>query len=96
MSQTCRLTDLRCKEVINLCDGARLGYVVDVEIDPVCGRIVALVIPGRRRFFGLLGRGEDIIIPWEQIEKLGDDIILVRYDRPLPGVPHHTWRFFDR
>ena len=91
MSQNNRIADLRCKEVINLCDGCRMGYVGDVEIDVVCGRVVALVVPGRCRFFGLFGREEDYIIPREEIDKLGEDIILVRYDRPIPRRERKKW-----
>lgn len=96
MAQCSRITDLRCKEVINLCDGARLGYVGDVEIDTVCGRVVALVVPGRCRFFGLFGREEDYVIPWECIDKIGDDIILVRHDRPMPRRENAKWWPFGR
>lgn len=95
MSQNNRIADLRCKEVINLCNGCRMGYVGDVEIDIVCGRVVALVVPGRCRFFGLFGREEDYIIPWEEIDKIGDDIILVRYDRPIPRRERPTF-FYKR
>lgn len=52
-----RLADLRYKEVINILDGSRYGYVGDVEFDPESGQIAALVVPGRPRLFGLLGRG---------------------------------------
>lgn len=78
MSDICRIFDMGYKEVINLCDGARLGYVNDVEIDMKEGRVTALVIPGRLRLFGLLGREDDYIVPWSGIEKIGEDIILVR------------------
>lgn len=92
MAQSCRIANLRCKEVINLCDGCRLGYVGDVEIDVLCGRVVAIVVPGRCRFFGLFGREDDYIIPWESIEKIGDDIILVRYDVPrMAQEPMRRW-----
>ena len=91
MATNCRIADLRCKEVINLCDRCRMGYVGDVEIDVVCGRVIALVVPGRCRFFGLFGREEDFIIPWEAIDKIGDDIILVRHDRPLPRRDRKKW-----
>ena len=66
MSSCCRITDLRCKEVINLYDGCRMGYVGDVEVDTLCGRVVSIVVPGRCHFFGLLGRDEDYVIAWEQ------------------------------
>lgn len=92
MAECCRIVDLRCKEVINLCDGCRLGFVGDVEVDVLCGRVVAIVVPGRCRLFGLLGREEDCVIPWEAIEKIGDDIILVRFDRPRPRrEPGKKW-----
>lgn len=69
--------ELRCKEVICLADGCRLGYVGDMEIDLTDGRVKALLVPGRRRFFGLLGREPDRRIPWTAVRRFGDDIILV-------------------
>lgn len=72
-----RIADLRYKEVISVEDGTRYGYVGDMEIDLETGRVKALVVPGRRRFFGLLGREEDKYIPWDAISRFGEDIILV-------------------
>ena len=59
-----RIADLRCKEIINVTDGSRYGYVGDVEVDLDSGRVCALVVPGRLRLFGLLGREADRIFPW--------------------------------
>ena len=73
-----RITDLSYKEVIDLETGQRLGYVRDAEIDPESGRVTALIIPGRLRWLGLLGREEERVIPWEHIRRLGEDIIFVR------------------
>ncbi len=78
MEKICRILDMGYKEVIDLRDGARLGYVGDVEIDIETGRVQSMVIPGRLRFFGLLGREAERVVPWEDIEKIGEDIILVR------------------
>ena len=72
-----RIADLRCKEIINVTDGSRFGYVGDVEVDLDTGQICALVVPGRLRLFGLLGREEDRIFPWESVRRFGEDIILV-------------------
>lgn len=72
-----RFSDLRCKEVINITDGARLGYVNDLDLEPDCGRILSLIVPGRCRLFGLLSAGEDYVIPWQSIRRIGADIILV-------------------
>ncbi|MBO5274931.1 MAG: YlmC/YmxH family sporulation protein [Clostridia bacterium] len=78
---SCSLNDLRDKEVVNVCDGRRLGYVCDLEIDLDCGKICAIIVPGDNRFFGL-GRGSDCRIPWENIERIGDDIIIVNIKSP--------------
>lgn len=72
-----RFTLLRCKEVVNICDGSRLGYVGDVELRIPEGEVTALIVFGPCRFFGLFGRGEDYYIPWDCIRRIGDDIILV-------------------
>ena len=87
-----RVTDLRCKEVINVTDGLRLGFVSDVEILLPEGKVLALVVPGPCRFFGLFGRKDEFVIPWNCIRRIGSDIILVelepdkcRVPRPKPG-----------
>lgn len=72
-----RLTDLRYKEVIDVADGSRYGYVGDVEIDWTDGKVRALVVPGRLRLLGLLGREEDVVVPFEAVRRFGEDIILV-------------------
>ena len=73
----CRIVDLRNKEVINIKNGARLGCVSDVEVDTCDAKLVAIVIYGRPRLFGLLGREDDCIIDWCDIEIIGEDSILV-------------------
>ena len=77
-----RVADLRCKEIINVADGRRFGYVGDVELDLESGHIRALVVPGRLRLFGLLGREEDRYIPWGAVRRFGEDIILVEGASP--------------
>ena len=72
-----RIGELRYKEVISVEDGNRYGYVGDVEIDLETGQVRSLVVPGRRRLFGLLGREEDKVIPWTSVRRFGEDIILV-------------------
>lgn len=72
-----RLSQIRCKEVINVADGCRLGYAEDFEIDLHDGKLCAIIIPGPCRFFGLFGRECDYVVPWGAIRKIGEDIILV-------------------
>ena len=79
-SVSCRIIDMRHKEVINIKNGTRLGCVCDVEIDTKTAKVIAIVIYGRLRCFGLFGRDDDIIIKWEDIQVIGDDTILVSYN----------------
>lgn len=78
----CRIADMCKKEVVSIKDGGRLGFVCDVEIDCDTAAITALVVYGRGRLFGLLGREQDTVIPWRDVEMLGGDIVLVKCDSP--------------
>ena len=73
----CQVSELRYKEIINVSDGSRYGWVGDVEVDLDSGQVRALVVPGRLRLFGLLGREEDRVFPWEAVRRFGADTILV-------------------
>ena len=80
--------DLREKEVVNLCDGVRLGCPSDFEFNTCDGRITAIVISRPCGFLGL-GHGHDLVIPWNRIECIGEDAILVKlsaseYCEPAP------------
>ena len=79
----CRIADLRCKEVINICSGFRLGFVCDVIVNTATGQVLAIVVPGRCRFLGLFGREDDYVVPWECIRRIGDDIILIEVSGEL-------------
>jgi YlmC/YmxH family sporulation protein len=79
---------MRHKEVISIKDGTRLGCVNDVEVDTTCGKVVAIVIYGRLRCFGLLGREDDIVIKWEDIQVIGDDTILVCHTLCMRNKKH--------
>ena len=82
----CRVTELHNKEVINVCDGMRLGCVDDVEVDTHTAQLVAIVLHGRPKALGLLGCEEDLVIPWKEIEVIGEETILV--NRPTVGEGH--------
>ena len=70
-------SQLRCKEVICLADGRRLGFVTDVEVEVPQGTVCAIIVPGPCRILGLFGRRDDYKIPWCCIKRIGPDIILV-------------------
>ncbi len=75
-------SDIKCKEIINIKSGCRLGFPDDIEFDSCTAKICRLIIFGRVRFFGLFGREEDIQIRWCDIEVIGEDTILVSCDIP--------------
>ncbi|MBQ8297597.1 MAG: YlmC/YmxH family sporulation protein [Ruminococcus sp.] len=74
----CSLEDIRTKEVIDILTGERLGFIDDVRMNLETSEIAALIIYGRDKLFGLLGKDEDIIIPCREIEVIGHDVILIR------------------
>lgn len=76
-SMKCTLAELRYKEVIDIANGCRYGYVGDVELDVDSGQVRAIIIPGRPRWLGLLGHTEDLVFPWPAVKRFGEDIILV-------------------
>ena len=80
-----RIADLRNKQIVCVKNGCVLGFPSDVEINSKDGKIESLVIFGRLKFFGLFGREDDIIIPWSEIEVIGQETILVNTD-PAPFV----------
>ncbi len=84
----CSLADLRCKEVVNICEGERLGFVDEVLIDTLTGKLVAIVVPGPFKYMGCFGRTDDFIIPWDCITKVGDDLILVEVRGEHKRVKH--------
>ena len=90
--------ELREKEIINLIDGARLGYACDFEFDICEGKILSLIVPGEKGLFGGC-KTQDIIIPWCKIECFGEDTILVKLDTNECCRVHDRKRrrdFFDK
>ncbi|MCI8464948.1 MAG: YlmC/YmxH family sporulation protein [Lachnospiraceae bacterium] len=73
-----RLCELRMKEVINICDGKRLGFITDVEFDCRSGCIISFIIPGPAHICGFLGRDSEYIIPFHCVEQIGEDFVLVK------------------
>ena len=71
-----RAGELRQKEVVNINDASRLGYVSDVEVNLNHGEIEAIVVPGKMKWFHF-GKNDDFVIAWDKIKMIGDDIVLV-------------------
>lgn len=75
-----RLCELRHKEVINICDGQRMGNIMDIEFDVCSGCVTAFIIPGPCKVFGMFGREEEYYIPAKCVKKIGEDVVLVDVD----------------
>ncbi len=72
--------ELKQKDVINICDGRRLGKPIDLVLnDAAC--VSALIVPGPTSFWSFIKPDrEGISIPWERIRRIGDDVILAELD----------------
>lgn len=69
--------ELRAKEVVNTCDGKRLGNIIDMVFDSSCARVLGFIVPAEKTLFSFLKSSNDIFIPYNRIKKIGKDIILV-------------------
>ncbi|WP_459836548.1 YlmC/YmxH family sporulation protein [Clostridium carnis] len=69
------LNALRTMEVIDIKDGAKLGFVKDFVIDIQESKVISLILPSNER--GWFSKEEDIEIPWDKVKKAGIDVILV-------------------
>ena len=71
--------DFKRKEVINIKDGKRLGFVQDVTADFKTGTISEIIVPGNTKIFNIFSSGNELVIPWSSITTIGDDVILVDF-----------------
>ena len=73
--------DFKHKEVVNIVDGKRLGFVQDVTADLESGVITSIIVPGNSKLLNLFAGNNDIVIPWQDIKCIGEDIILVEINK---------------
>ncbi len=81
-----KIAELKDKQVLSIKDASVIGYVTDIEIDSNDGKLISIIISGKNRGFSVLSRGEDIVIPFEKIDVIGNDSILVSFDGYIPGA----------
>lgn len=80
-----KISDFQIKDVVNVFDGKRLGNIGDIDINLNTGKIDAVVIGGTGKVLGIFGKDDHIVIPWKNIIKIGEDVILVRYQDSRSG-----------
>lgn len=74
--------ELKRREVINGSDGRRMGHIADLVFSVNEGRIKGVILPYGKR--GVFGKSQDLFIPWQCIQKIGEDVIIVEI-RDIPG-----------
>lgn len=75
-----RLSDLQNKDVVDISSGNRIGNVIDVEISSNTGNVMKIIVYDKKGLFNML-RSDEISISWNQIKKIGSDVILVTKNR---------------
>ncbi len=76
MSYELTFCELREKEVVNVSDGKRLGRITDIALT-FSGHVIGIVVPGDKTFFKCVSGSESVFVPWGNICKIGDDVILI-------------------
>ncbi len=79
----CSFEELSKKEVISCMDCTRLGFIIDINIQLENAQIVSVVVEIPSTHFSL--KRNTIVIPWECIKKIGDDLIIADYILPPPS-----------
>ena len=74
-----KVSEVKMKKVINISNGERLGYIYDFELDLEKGTIIAMVLPGNGKSLSFFSKSYDVLIHWEDIVRIGTDIILVNF-----------------
>lgn len=81
--------ELRGKEVINVSDGKRLGRIIDIVFETNCGKVLGFIVPCYNRSWNIFKNADDIFIPFNNVCKFGDDVILVNVFVPNRHPPIH-------
>lgn len=72
-----RISQFKYIEVVNMRDGRRLGFVNDADVNFKTGQLEAIIITGSGKIFSFFKKTQEIIIPFDRIRKIGDDVIIV-------------------
>lgn len=86
-----RLSDLEGKEVINIIDGAKLGIIgeADMVIDILTGEIQSIILPRKNNVFSLWVDRQHMIIPWQAIKRIGNEVVIVELDHTVPNLTRY-------
>lgn len=71
-----RLSEIQNKDVINLNTGMKIGNIIDIKVNSDTGKIESLILE-KKKFALLFSNQDEVEIYWNQINKIGEDVILV-------------------
>lgn len=72
-----RLSDLQHKDIVNVMDGKKIGTIIDISLDSN-GVLDSLIVEKSKFILSYFTNKNEIEIKWKQIEKIGEDVILVK------------------
>ena len=71
-----RLSELQHKDIVNL-DGKKIGNIIDVKLNQD-GTLISLVIETQKTLFRIGSKDNEVEISWDKIQRIGEDVILVK------------------
>ncbi len=88
-----RLGELVGKEIVNIYNGARLGVIgeSDLTIDIESGTVCSIILPRRNNFINMWVDKQQIVIPWDAIRKIGEEVIIVEMDQATPIFQRYSY-----
>lgn len=72
-----KLSELQRKDIINIKDGKLVGKIIDVEFDQNSGYMIKFIVEKNNFIKSLFSSNEEVTIRFNQIKKLGEDVILI-------------------
>jgi YlmC/YmxH family sporulation protein len=72
-----KLSDLQRKDIVNINNGKKVGKIIDVEIDSNNGSMISLIVEKGRYFRSVFNSESEVLVKFDQIKKMGEDVILV-------------------
>ena len=82
------INGIRNMEVIDISTGSKLGFIKDLKIDTDSDTVISILLPGDMKSW--FGREEEKEIPWENIVKIGTDVILVKIESQTPNTEQNV------
>lgn len=71
-----RLSDLQSKDIVNINDGKKIGNIIDIDINKD-GLSSGIIVEKSKFIISRFSSSGEVVVKWDQIERIGEDVILV-------------------